>query len=239
MNNLISNDAAVPCLRVDASIVSGRLTRFVRTARALPSRLWFHYSSLLRSRQQWVGFASQSFFFNPYLAAVDMFIVHPGAVPGTASRCWAMFWSALGTTGIYSNGRDELFKRLGLLAPGSYKHCLASVLADTAYGFILNLPGFVANYALSGCGSVSLILGVKACAAACWTSSLSGGLFDTFNALDSDDPQKKSRVPVVVRRLVIDRFNLHTRKKLIWVCLAVSLAATAAIYCFAPGGILR
>ena len=168
-----------------------------------------------------------------------MFIVQPGAVHGAASRCWATFWSVLGTTGIYSNGRDVLFKRLGLLAPGSFKLCVAAILADTTYGFILNLPGFVLNYGLSGCGWASIILGVKACAAACWTSSISGGLFDTFGALDSDDPQKKNRVPVVIRWLVIDRFGLDTRKRFIWICLAASIAATVAIYCFAPGGILR
>lgn len=170
---------------------------------------------------------------------MDMFFVHPGAAHGVASRCWSALWSALGTTGLYSNGRDELFRRLGLLAPGSSTRCLAAILADTAYGFILNLPGFVINYALGGCGPASIILGVKACAAVCWTSSISGGLFDTFSALDSDDPQKKSRVPIVVRWLVIDRFALRMRKKFIWACLAASIAATVAIYCFAPGGILR
>jgi hypothetical protein len=239
VNNLISGEGTIAWADVDASIANDRLTRFFQAARALPSRFWFHYSTLLRSREQWVGLASQSFFFNPYLAAVDMFIVHPGAVHGAVSRCWATFWSAVGTTGIYSNGRDELFRRLGLLAPTSWGRCLAAILADTAYGFILNLPGFVANYALSGCGSISLMLGVTACAAACWTSSISGGLFDTFNALDSDDPQKRNRVPIVIRWLVIDRFALATRKKLIWVCLALSVVVTVAIYGFAPGGILR
>jgi hypothetical protein len=239
VDNLISSFGEVASATMDDSIVSEQLVRFVRTGRALPSRLWSYYGSLLRSRQQWVGVASQSFFFNPYLAAMDMLIVHPGAVHGAISRCWALFWSALGTTGLYSNGRDELFKRLGLLAPSSSKHFLTAIVADTAYGFILNLPGFVINYALSGCGSASILLGIKACAAVCWTSSISGGLFDTFNALDSDDPQKKSRVPIVVRWLVIDRFGLETRKKFIWACLTASLAATVAIYCFAPGGILR
>jgi hypothetical protein len=224
---------------MDASIASDRLTQFFRTARALPSSLWLHYTTLLRSRQQWVGVASQSFFFNPYLAAVEMFIVHPGAAHGAISRCWATFWSAIGTTGLYSHGRDELFRRLGLLTPTTYKHCFTAILADTTYGFILNLPGFIINYALSGCGPGSVLLGVKACAAACWTSSISGGLFDTFAALDSDDPQKKNRVPIVVRWLVIDRFRLATRKKFIWACLAASTIATIAIYGFAPGGLLR
>jgi hypothetical protein len=224
---------------MDALVSNGRLTRFFQTARTLPSRLWLHYGALLRSREQWVGVASQSFFFNPYLAAVDMFIVHPGATHGAVSRCWATLWSVSGTTGLYSNGRDQLFKRLGLLSPNSWTHYAAAILADTIYGFVMNLPGFVVNYGLSGCGLASVLLGVKACAAACWTSSISGGLFDTFNALDSDDPQKKNRVPVVVRWLVIDRFGLNTRKKFIWACLAASVAATVAIYCFAPGGLLR
>ena len=239
MNNLISSFRKVACAGVDASIASDRLTRFFQTARAVPSRLWFHYGALLRSRGQWVGLASQSFFFNPYLAAVDMFFVHPGAAHGAASRCWATLWSVSGTTGLYSNGRDELFKKLGLLAPSSWIKTLAAVLADTAYGFIMNLPGFVVNYALSGCGWGSIMLGIKACVAACWTSSISGGLFDTFSALDSDDPQKKSRVPIVVRWLLIDRFRLDVRKKFIWACLAVSIAMTVVIYCFAPGGLLR
>jgi hypothetical protein len=118
--------------------------------------------------------------------------------------------------------------------------CTAAVLADTVYGFILNLPGFVVNYVLSGCGLVpSLLMGFKACAAVCWTSSVSGGLFDSFGALDSDDPQKKARAPAWVRWLVIDRFELGVRKKLIWICLALSVLATAAIYSFAPGGLLR
>lgn len=199
-----------------------------------------HYRRLLRSRLQWVGFASQSFFHNPYLAAMDMFFVHPGAAHGAISRSLANGWAALGTCGMYSTGRDEVFKRLGLLAPNSALGCAAVIMADTIYGFTLNLPAFILNYALSGCGwTHSILLGVKASASACWTSSISGGLFDTFSALDSDDPQKKGRVPILVRWAVIDRFKLATRKKLIWICLAVSIAATAAIYCYAPGGLLR
>jgi len=224
---------------VDALIAGDHLTRFVRTARALPLRLWFHYGTLLRSRRQWVAVASQSLFFNPYLAAMDMFILHPGAAHGAVSRIWATLWSALGSAGLYSNGRDELFRWLGLLTPGSCKNSLAAILADTAYGFILNLPGFILNYALGGCGWACFSLGVKACTSACWTSSVSGGLFDTFSALDSDDALKKSRVPFLFRWLVIERFELKTRKKLIWVSLWASAAATLAIYCFAPGGLLR
>jgi hypothetical protein len=199
-----------------------------------------HYGRLLRSRQQWVGFAGQSFFFNPYLAAADMFFVHPGAAHGAISRCWANGWAALGTCGIYSNGRDEIFKKLGLLAPNSVPACLAAVLTDTAYGFVLNLPGFVLNYKLSGCAMMpAVVMGFKASAWACWTSSISGGLFDTFNALDSDDAQKKARAPAWVRWAVIDRFKLKTRKKFIWACLAASAVATAAIYSFSPGGLCR
>jgi hypothetical protein len=216
----------------------GRLAK--NSSRGHLSRWLEHYSRLVRSREQWVGFASQSFFHNPYLAAADMFFVHPGAAHGAISRCWANGWAMLGTCGIYSNGRDQVFKRLGLLAPNSVMSCTAAVLADTVYGFVLNLPGFMLNYALSGCGLMhSMILGFKACASVCWTSSISGGLFDTFGALDSDDPQKKARVPAWVRWLVIDRFALKIRRKLIWVCLAASILATAALYCFAPGGLLR
>jgi hypothetical protein len=204
------------------------------------SRLADHYGRLVRSREQWVGFASQSFFHNPYIAAADMFFVHPGAAHGAVSRCLANGWAALGTCGIYSNGRDELFKKFGLLTPRTVKDCMAVVLADTAYGFLLNLPGFILNYGLSGCGWMpSVILGLKGSAAACWTSSISGGLFDTFSALDSDDHRKKDRVPILVRLAIIDRFELRTRKKLIWICLVASMFGTAAIYCFAPGGLLR
>jgi hypothetical protein len=204
------------------------------------SRLFNHYGRLLRSRRQWVGFASQSFFHNPYIAAAEMFFVHPGAAHGAISRTLANGWAALGTCGMYSNGRDKVFKRFGLLAPESFHGCLVCVLADTAYGFVLNVPGFVLNYGLSGCGWMpSVFLGLKASAAACWTSCISGALFDTFGALDSDDPQKKARVPVLIRWAVIDRLKLETRKKLIWLCLAASVAATAAIYCFAPDGLLR
>jgi hypothetical protein len=169
-----------------------------------------------------------------------MFFVHPGALHGLVSRCLANFWAALGTCGIYSGGRDEVFKKLGLLAPNSTAAVVAACLTDTAYGFILNLPGFVLNYKLSGCEWLAaVILGVKAAGAACWTSSISGALFDTFRALDSDDPQHKARAPGWVRWAVIDRFELRTRKKLIWASLAGSVVVTGAIYCFAPGGLLK
>jgi hypothetical protein len=222
---------------LDQSRSFGSLANYCREK---ASWLAEHYGRLVRSREQWVGFAGQSLFFNPYLAAADMFFVHPGALHGVVSRCFANLWAALGTCGIYSSGRDEVFRKLGLLAPKSVPAVIAACLTDTAYGFILNLPGFVLNYKLSGCEWLSaVVLGVKAAGAASWTSSISGALFDTFRALDSDDPRHKARAPGWVRWLVIERFELRTRKKLIWASLAGSMAATAAIYCFAPGGLLR
>ena len=153
-----------------------------------------HYRRLLTSRKQWVGYASQSFFHNPYLAAADMFLVHPGAAHGALSRCFANVWSVLGTTGMYSHGRDRLFKRLGLVRTDTFWGSVGAILADTIYGFTLNLPAFIANYGLSGCGwGPSILLGVKASGAACWTSFISGALFDSFAALDSDDPAKRGR----------------------------------------------
>lgn len=169
-----------------------------------------------------------------------MFFVHPGAAHGAVSRCLANGWAALGTCGIYSSGRDEIFRMLGILAPNSVRGCCIAIAADTIYGFALNVPGFILNYALSGCGLLpALILGLKASAAVCWTSSISGGLFDTFNALDSDDPLKRGRAPILARWTVIDRFELKARKRLVWICLALSITATIAIYCFAPGGLLK
>ena len=169
-----------------------------------------------------------------------MFIVHPGALHGVLSRCFANGWGMLGTCGFYSHNRDKLFQKLGLHHTDSLKGVVAAVVVDTIYGFLLSLPGSVINYKLAGCGWMpSLIMGVEAAAAACWTSFIAGALFDSFAALDSDDPQKSSRAPAWIRWLVIDRFELKTRKKLIWITLAASLALTAAIYCFAPGGLLR
>jgi|SRR5579863_2608303 len=204
-------------------------------------RYWLdHYRRLLTSRAQWVGYASQSFFHNPYLAAMDMFFVHPGALHGVLSRIFANFWSVLGTTGIYSSGRDKLFKRLGLVRTDTFWGSVGAVLADTVYGFTLNLPAFIVNYGLSGCGWLpSILLGIKASAAVCWTSFISGALFDSFAALDSDDPAKHRRAPAWVQWLALNRFALETRKKLIWASLAASIAATVAIYCFAPGGLLN
>lgn len=226
--------------RVEVLSLTESFGRLSKNCRETLSRLPGHYRRLLTSRQQWVGFASQSFFHNPYLAAVDMFFVHPGAMHGALSRCFANTWAALGSCGFYNHGRDKLFQRLGLARIDSVKHCVAAVLADTAYGFLLSLPGFVLNYKLSGIAVMpSVIMGVKASGAACWTSFISGSLFDTFAALDSDDPQKRSRAPAWIRWLVIDRFELKTRKKLIWLGLTASVLATAAIYSFAPGGLLR
>lgn len=219
---------------------NGSVAWLSKNGRETLSRLLNHYRRLLRSRQQWVGFASQSFFHNPYMAAADMFFVHPGAAHGALSRCFANGWAALGTCGIYSGGRDRLFKKLGIHRTDTIGGCIAAVLADTGYGFILNVPGSILNYKLSGVGWIpSVLMGFKASGAACWTSFISGALFDSFAALDSDDPQKRARAPAWVRWAVIDRFELKTRKKLIWLSLAASVAATAAIYCFAPGGLLR
>jgi len=214
--------------------------RLSRHGREALLKLPGHYRRLLRSRQQWVGFAGQSFFYNPFLAAADMFFVHPGAGHGLLSRGFANIWAAVGTCGIYSTGRDRLFKKLGLEQINSVPAVFAAVLADTIYGFTLNLPGSILNYMLSGCGMTpSIIMGIKSSGFACWTSFISGALFDSFAALDSDDPQKRSRAPAWVRWAVVDRFGLQTRKRLVWICLAFSILATSAIYCFAPGGLLR
>jgi hypothetical protein len=225
---------------LEALDLSRSVGRVANYCRGKVSWLAEYYGRLLRSRAQWVGFAGQSLFFNPYLAAADMFFVHPGALHGLVSRGVANFWAALGTCGIYSSGRDEVFKKLGLLAPNSIPGVIAACLADTGYGFILNFPGFVLNYKLSGCEWLtSIVLGAKASVACCWTSSISGALFDTFRALDSDDPQHKVRAPAWIQWAVIDRIELRTRKKLIWASLVGSVVATAAIYCFAPGGLLK
>lgn len=225
---------------MDGVSLNPECERLPKSGRGLFARLFEHYHKLLASREQWVGFASQSFFHNPYLAAMDMFFVHPGAMHGLFSRCWANGWAMLGTTGLYSQGRDRIFKRLGLMAPNCAFTCTAAVLADTVYGFVMNVPGFILNYKLGGCPTgASIVMGCKACASVCWSSTISGGLFDSFRALDSDDAGKKARVPAWIRWLVIDRFELKFRKKLIWICLAASVLATAAIYSFGPGGLLR
>ncbi len=225
---------------MDALTISPSLFRAGKTCRDRAWRLLAGYKRVASSRAQWVGFAGQSLFFNPYLAAADMFFVHPGAAHGAISRCLANGWAALGTCGLYSNGRDAIFRRLGIMGSKTISGGFVTILADTAYGFAMNLPGFMANYFLSGCGFLpSVLLGFKASAAACWTSSIAGGLFDTFAALDGDDPVKRSRVPILIRWAVIDKFALNTRRKLIWLGLAISVAVTLAIYGFAPGGLLR
>src|SRR5580692_2678512 len=109
--------------------------QFVKRFWRFVARLSGHYGRLLQSREQWVGFASQSFFHNPYLAAADMFFVHPGAAHGALSRCYANVWAALGATGMYSHGRDKLFKRLGLVRTDTFWGSVGAVLADTIYGF--------------------------------------------------------------------------------------------------------
>ena len=211
--------------------------------KSVRDRLWrlaAGYKRIASSRTQWVGFAGQSLFFNPFLAGVDMFFVHPGAAHGAISRVFANAWAAVGTCGIYSNGRDAIFRRLGIMGSKTIAGGFVTILADTGYGFAMNLPGFMVNYFLSGCGFLpSILLGFKASAAACWTSSIAGGLFDTFAALDSDEPEKRARVPILIRWAVIDKFELDTRRKLIWLSLAFSIAVTIVIYSFAPGGLLR
>jgi len=216
------------------------VSRFIKSGPGALGRLWDHYCRILFSRQQWVGFAGQSFFYNPFLAMADMFFVHPGAGHGLLSRFFANMWAVLGTCGVYSAGRDRLFKKIGLERIESIPAIFAAVFADTIYGFTLNLPGAIINYMMSGCGvTPSVVMGIKSSAAACWTSFIAGALFDSFAALDSNDPQKRSRAPGWVRWMLIDRYSLGVRRQLIWISLAVSLLATLAIYCFCPGGLLR
>ena len=91
-----------------------------------------------------------------------------------------MFRECVGGAGrhgrVYSHGRDKLFKRLGLVKTDTFWGSVGAILADTIYGFTLNLPGAVANYGLSGCGWPSMLLGIKASGAACWTSFIAGAL---------------------------------------------------------------
>src|SRR5215471_3531847 len=113
---LTSLSRNIVCRRLEALDLSRSFGSLATYCRAKASRLAAYYGRVLRSREQWVGFAGQSLFFNPYLAAADMLFVHPGALHGLVSRCLANFWAALGTCGIYSNCRDEVFKKLGLLS---------------------------------------------------------------------------------------------------------------------------
>jgi len=202
-------------------------------------QLWNYYKGMLCSRQHWVNFASQSL-HNPYIALAEMFFVHPGAGRATISRLLANIWSAIGTTSVYSEGRDRILKKIGIFDRDSIPGRVAVFCTDLAYGFVLNLPGTVINYKLSGLGCKSaVVLGIQTSLWGCLLSPVAGGLYDSFNALDSDDPKVKTRAPGWVQWMLLNRVQLKTRKKLIWLLLAGSLASTAAIYSFAPGGLLR
>ncbi|HUA36889.1 MAG TPA: hypothetical protein VMA35_00660 [Candidatus Sulfopaludibacter sp.] len=203
------------------------------------SPLWNYYRGMFRSRQHWVNFASQSL-HNPYIALAEMFFVHPGAGRAAISRLFANAWSAIGTTSAYSGGRDWILKKIGVFDRDSIPGRVAVFFTDLAYGFVLNLPGTVINYKLSGLGcKSSVVLGIQTSLWGCLLSPVAGGLYDSFNALDSDDPRVKTRAPGWVQWMLINRIPLKVRRKLIWLLLAGSLASTAAIYSFAPGGLLR
>ena len=194
---------------------------------------------MLRSRQHWVNFASQSL-HNPYIALAEMFLVHPGAGRGAISRLLANVWSAIGTSSAYSGGRDRILKRIGIFDRDSIKGRLAVFFTDIAFGFVLNLPGTVINYKLSGLGwKLAVVLGTQTSLWGSLLSPVAGGLYDTFNALNSDDPKVKARAPRWVQWVLINRTPLKVRRKLIWLLLAGSLTSTAAVYSFAPGGLLR
>lgn len=201
--------------------------------------MWNYYARTLGSRQHWVNFASQSL-HNPYIALAEMYFVHPGAGRGAVSRLLANFWSAIGTTSAYSEGRDRILKKIGIFDRDSIPRRMAVFFADIAYGFVLSFPGTVINYKLSGWDWKSAaVLGTQTSLWGCLTSPVSGGLYDTFNAFDSDDPKVKVRAPGWVQWVLINRVPLQTRKKLIWALLAGSAITTAAVYSFAPGGLLR
>lgn len=213
--------------------------RFSRSCRVGLARLWGHYARTLFSRQHWVNYASQAL-HNPYIALGEMFFVHPGAARGALSRLIGNVFPALGTTSAYSTGRDTVLKKLGIFDRDSIPKRLAVFFADVAYGFVLGFPGSVANYKLSGADWMSsLTLGFWVSCWGCWTSPLTGALYDTFNALDSDDPKVIARAPVWIQHTVINRVALSARKKLIWASLAGSVLLTAGIYSFAPGGFLN
>jgi len=215
------------------------LERLSKLCRVEPSRWWTYYMGMLRSRQHWVNFASQSL-QNPYIALAEMFFVHPGAGRGIISRLLANIWSAIGTTSAYSEGRDRILKMIGIFDRDSIKGRLAVFFTDIAYGFLLNLPGTVLNYKLSGLGwQSSVVLGTQTSLCGSLLSPVSGGLYDSFNALDSNDPKVKTRAPRWVQWVLINRVPLKVRRKLIWLLLAGSTMTTAAIYSFAPGGLLR
>jgi hypothetical protein len=203
------------------------------------ARCCSHYARTLRSRQHWVNYASQSL-YNPYIAIGEMFFIHPGASRGAMSRLIGNIFPALGTTSAYSGGRDTILKRLGIFDRDSIPRRLAVFFTDVAYGFVLGFPGSVVNYKLGGGDwKSSISLGFWASCWGCWSSPLTGALYDTFNALDSDDPKVTARAPVWIQKWLINRVKLDTRKKLIWACLAGCAVLTAGIYTFAPGGFLN
>jgi hypothetical protein len=215
------------------------LERLSGKSRGWLSRLWNYYAGTLRSRQHWVNFASQSL-QNPYIAVAEMFFVHPGAVRAAISRLLANIWSVIGTTSAYSEGRDRILKLFGIFDRNSVPGRLTVFFTDLAYGFVLNWPGTVINYKLSGLGwESSVLLGTQTSLWGCLLSPVAGGLYDSFNALDSDLPKVKARAPGWVQWVLINRVQLKTRRRLIWFLLAGSTAATAAVYSFAPGGLLR
>jgi hypothetical protein len=213
--------------------------RLSRNCRAGVARFFGYYANTILSRQHWVNYASQSL-HNPYIAFGEMFFVHPGAARGALSRLIGNIFPALGTTSAYSSGRDTILKKFGIFDRDSIPKRLAVFGADVAYGFVLGFPGSVANYKLSGADwHSSLTLGFWVSCWGCWASPLTGALYDTFNALDSDDPKVKARAPVWLQKTLINRVQLPTRQKLIWAFLAGSVILTAGIYSFAPGGFLN
>jgi hypothetical protein len=215
------------------------LERLSRNCREGVARLWNRYVRTLLSRQHWVNYASQSF-HNPYIAFGEMFFVHPGAAHGALSRLIGNLFPALGTTSAYSGGRDTILRKLGIFDRDSIPRRLAVFCADVAYGFVLGFPGSVANYKLSGGDwKSSITLGFWVSCWGCWTNPLTGALYDSFNALDSDDPKVKARAPVWIQKTLINRVQLSTRQKLIWAFLAGSMILTAGIYTFSPGGFLN
>jgi hypothetical protein len=224
---------------MEAPSLNDNFGRLSRNCRERVARFWRYYLSTVLSRQHWVNYASQSL-HNPYIALGEMFFVHPGAARGALSRLIGNVFPALGTTSAYSGGRDTILKKFGIFDRDSIPKRLAVFFADVAYGFVLGFPGSVANYKLSGADwKSSLTLGFWVSCWGCWASPVTGALYDTFNALDTDDPKVIARAPVWIQKTLLNRIPLRTRKKLIWVFLAASVLLTAAIYTFAPGGFLN
>src|SRR3974390_1982527 len=188
------------------------------------SRVGNYYRGMLYSRQHWVNFASQSL-HNPYIALAEMIFVHPGAGRAAISRLLANIWSAIVPTSVDSEGRDKILKAIGIFDRDSIKGRLAVFFTDIAFGFVLNLPGTVINYKLSGLGwRQAVVLGTQTSLWGSLLSPIAGGLYDTFNALDSDDPKVKTRAPRWVQWVLLNRVPLKVRRKLIWLLLAGSLA---------------